>query len=577
MLEYMLNEAKFKKIIEYLKCDSLLTEDIEYRINNNITINSPIYNYCKLFFSRILFRCAELEKLDRVISIQKRYFSTIMMYGLYDYESKIDNLEQAIHSTLCLDRKYMLFNKEDILKLSEYKISEYKKMLNNCLRKYNKEMLIQYLYMSASIISYISINSFYIYKHKVQDSNDVSKTFPNLIIDTIGIIFDNDYIYLNDMFAREKKAFEYLIHYILNTEVDYLEYSNEIDIQQLIEISSLIVSEVIIHETSKKIYKIGHYFELVEGRILPDSEFIEKQKKYLDKSLRYQYKTDNNDVDKIIDLFQNVENYSPLIYEKYIFSKNKFLKEDVISNFIENELLKLDIQKAIGLTNANVQKLLDNLTLKSSNNVEREILNDDNRLFLTPLINIGKYYLISSNLIIESAHYLKKRILKGKLSNNNKVKKKIKNKYDEIELQELNDLMTTRGIVNGINKSLQVSDKLKKLFCGKGVTKEVDLYFIKSGVLSIVEYKNHELARNMYEIVKACDESEDDVRKYLRMVNIIDENKELFFEVFGDKFYSIKKFFVFKNPNPYVQFCNRKDVIPMEYDDFYKMCLEYDI
>lgn len=30
----------------------------------------------------------------------------------------------------------------------------------------------------------------------------------------------------------------------------------------------------------KKIYKFGHYFELVEGRILPDSEFIEKQKKY---------------------------------------------------------------------------------------------------------------------------------------------------------------------------------------------------------------------------------------------------------------------------------------------------------
>ena len=49
MLEYMLDEAKFKKVIEYLKCDSLLTEDIEYRINNNITINSPIYNYCKFF------------------------------------------------------------------------------------------------------------------------------------------------------------------------------------------------------------------------------------------------------------------------------------------------------------------------------------------------------------------------------------------------------------------------------------------------------------------------------------------------------------------------------------------------
>ncbi len=175
--------------------------------------------------------------------------------------------------------------------------------------------------------------------------------------------------------------------------------------------------------------------------------------------------------------------------------------------------------------------------------------------------------------MIESAHYFKKRILKGNLSNN-KVKKKIENKYDEIELQELNDLMTTCGIVNGINKSLQVSDKLKKLFCGKGVTKEVDLYFIKSGILNIVEYKNHELARNMYEIVKHCDESEDDVKKYLRMVNIIDENKELFFEVFGDKFYSIRKFFVFKNPNPYVQFCNRKDVIPMEYDDFYKMLLE---
>lgn len=576
MFENVLNETKFKDAIEYLKNDSLFTEDIEYRINNNITINSPIYSYCQSLFSRILFRCAKLEKLDRAITIQKRYFSNIMMCGIYDYESKINKLEQSIHSTLCLNTKYMRFNKEDMLKLSEYKLYEYKNMLNNCLRRCNKEMLIQYLYMSASIISYISMNSFYIYKYKSQDSNDVSKTFLNLIIDTIGIIFDDDYIYLNDIFAKEKKVFEYLIHYILNTEIDYLEYSNEVDIQQLIEIGSLIVSEVIINETSKKIYKIGHYFELVEGRILPDSEFIEKQKRYFDKSLRYQYKTNNKDVGNIIDLFQNVENYSPLIYEKYIISKNKFLKEDVISNFIEAELLKLDIQKAIGLTNANVQKLLDSLSLKSSNNVEREILKDNNRLFLTPLINIGKYYLVSSNLMIESAHYFKKRILKGNLSNN-KVKKKIENKYDEIELQELNDLMTTHGIVNGINKSLQVSDKLKKLFYGKGITKEVDLYFIKSGVLNIVEYKNHELARNMYEIVKYCDESEDDVKKYLRMVNIIDENKELLFEVFGDEFYSIRKFFVFKNPNPYVQFCNRKDVIPMEYDDFYKMCLEDDI
>lgn len=573
MFESMLNEIKFMDAIEYLKNDILFTEDIENKIKKDITINSPIYNYCQSFFSRILFRCAKLEKLDRAITIQKRYFSNIRICSIYDYESKIDELEQSINSTLCLNTKYMIFDKEDILKLSEYKLSEYNNMLNNCLIKYNKEILIQYLYMSASIISYISVNSFYNYKS--QDSNEISKTFLNLIIDTIGIIFDEDYIYLNDIFAKEKKAFEYLIHYILNTKIDYLEYSNEVDIQQLIEIGSLIVSEVIINETSKKIYKIGHYFELVEGRILPDSEFIEKQKKYFDKALRYQYKTNNKDVDNIINLFQDVENYSPLIYEKYIISNNKFLKEDVISNFIEAELLKLDIKKSIGLTNANTQKLLDSLSLKASNNVEKEILKDNNRLFLTPLINIGKYYLVSSSLMIEAAHYFKKRILKGNLSNN-KVKRKIENKYDEIELQELKDLMTTRGIVNGINLALQVNDRLKKLFYSKGITKEVDFYFIKSGVLNIVEFKNHELARNMYEVVKHYDESEGDVRKYLRMVNIIDENKNLFFEVFGDRFYSIRKFFVFKNPNPYVEFCNRKDIITLEYEIFYKMCLEYD-
>ncbi|WP_158087922.1 hypothetical protein [Clostridium botulinum] len=468
----------------------------------------------------------------------------------------------------------MIFNKEDILKLSEYKIAEYKNMLNNCLRKCNKEMLIQYLYMSASIISYISMNSFYIYKYKSQDSNDVSKTFLNLIIDTIGIIFDDDYIYLNDIFAKEKKAFEYLIHYILNTEINYLDYSNEVDIQQLIEITSLIVSELIINRTAKKIYKIGHHFQLVEDRILPDSEFIEKQKKYFDKSLKYQYKINNKDVENIIDLFQNIERYSPIIYEQYIVNTNKFLKEEAISNFIEGELLKLDINKSIGLANSDIQKLLDSLSLKSSDNIEKDILNDKNRLFLTPLINVGKYYLVSSNLMIESAHYFRKRILKGNLSNNSRVKRKIENKYDEIELQELKYLMTKRGIINGINKSLQVNDKFKKLFCEKGITKEVDFYFIKSGVLNIIEYKNHELARNMFEIVKRCDEDENDVKRYLRMVNKIDENRELFFQLFGAKFYSIKAFFIFKYPNPYIQFCNRKDVIPMEYDDFYKMCLE---
>jgi hypothetical protein len=573
----MLNETKFMAAIEYLRNDSSFTADIEYRINNNITISSPIYNYCQALFSRILFRCAKLEKLDRAIEIQKRYFSSITMLSVYDYESKNAKLEQAIHSTLCLDRKYMLFNKEDILKLSEYKISEYKNMLNSWLKKYNKEMLIQYLYMSASIISYISMNSFYIYKYKEQDSNDVSKTFLNLIIDTIGVIFDSDYIYLNDIFAKEKKAFEYLIHYILNTEIDYLEYSNEIDIQQLIEISSLIVSEVIIKETSRKIYKMKHHFELVEGKISPDSEFIEKQEKYFNKSLKYQYKINNKEVENIIDLFQNVEKYSPLIYEKYVTNKNKFLKEDVISNFVEDEFLKLDIKKSIGLANADIQKLLDSLSLKSSNNIERDIFKDENRLFLTPLINIGKHYLVSYNLMIESAHYFRKRILKENLSKNRRVKQKIESKYDEIELEELSNLMTTCGIINGTNKSLEVNDKLKALFCEKGVTKEVDLYFIKSGVLNVVEYKNHELARNMYEVVKHCDKSEDDVKKCLRMVAKIDENRELFFDVFGDKFHSIKTFFIFKNPNPYIQFCTRKDIVPMEYDDFYNMCLKGNI
>jgi hypothetical protein len=573
----MLNETKFMAAIEYLRNDSSFTADIEYRINNNITISSPIYNYCQALFSRILFRCAKLEKLDRAIEIQKRYFSSITMLSVYDYESKNAKLEQAIHSTLCLDRKYMLFNKEDILKLSEYKISEYKNMLNSWLKKYNKEMLIQYLYMSASIISYISMNSFYIYKYKEQDSNDVSKTFLNLIIDTIGVIFDSDYIYLNDIFAKEKKAFEYLIHYILNTEIDYLEYSNEIDIQQLIEISSLIVSEVIIKETSRKIYKMKHHFELVEGKISPDSEFIEKQEKYFNKSLKYQYKINNKEVENIIDLFQNVEKYSPLIYEKYVTNKNKFLKEDVISNFVEDEFLKLDIKKSIGLANADIQKLLDSLSLKSYNNIERDIFKDENRLFLTPLINIGKHYLVSYNLMIESAHYFRKRILKENLSKNRRVKQKIESKYDEIELEELSNLMTTCGIINGTNKSLEVNDKLKALFCEKGVTKEVDLYFIKSGVLNVVEYKNHELARNMYEVVKHCDKSEDDVKKCLRMVAKIDENRELFFDVFGDKFHSIKTFFIFKNPNPYIQFCTRKDIVPMEYDDFYNMCLKGNI
>lgn len=545
---------------------------------NSMHIETYIHEYLLNLYGRVLELCYKYNKIIDIARIQKEYFGDCLILNINNYSNKLIDVEKSVMNKLPIGGNYELNRKEDKIAVISFLLNEYRERLNKELSGANKECILSIIYGISSILSYISVNSIYLFKHKVTDTEEKDKSIQNMIIDSIGLIYNEAELEINEIFGLEKKSCEYLINLILNEKFNYAEIKkSRLNIENIFLFTNKIVETLTL---KKSINNLSHYGTKlrIRGNILCfDNNFTDRIKSYADKA--YESTIDLNSVEakKIFIEFEKKEGYSINILEKYVNElDNKNLNINCIGNLVEDNFLYFDINLCTGASIESIKKIIQALSLKRiEKNIEDDIFSINNRIFRTPIIKISNYFLISNYLLIEASHYFRYRILRKELSSNGDLKKKITKLYDERELSNLKMLLEKYEVFGGINLKLQSIKEVKSLFTKDGVSKEIDFYFIFNKTLYTMEYKNQDIDRNIYDISKTYNRNEGYVNKHLRMIEIIKKNKVSFEKAFRKEFVDIKSFLVFKYKNSFPDFYRGSDIFSCSYKEFYNWCEEF--
>ncbi len=547
--------------------------------NIDIEINTKMQEHIDIYllklYKKLLDICYISGKKNEAMVIQKRYITNRSINRIYSFGSEGDNLESEILKELPIKSDYEFNSDLDKEIVIKFLLQRYKQSLRLELIKFCKEEILVFFYGISSILSYISVSQTYIYKSKYNNEFCTYKNMVNMIVDTINLFRGEERVKIGGVLGVEKKSCEYVINFILNEQ---MEYSNNkaksLSLDNIFIITKKIIETLCIKKGLSGLRHYGINIKIKNWRLRLDKEFEERFMLYLRDIYEQEYDINSDEVKIIFEVFDNNEGYSPNILERYIISNEKNLITDIVVNIVEDKFLYKDIIICTQSEENSVEKLIQSLVLKKSNrDVDEELFSEDNRIFRTPIIAVGNQFILSFYLLIESVHYLRYRILRRGLSKSKQIDKKIKRLYDEKELSVLKKLIDDYGIIGGMNIDLQKKHEVNKLFLNqKNVTKEIDFYFIFNGILYTMEYKNQDIDRTIHDIGKSYSRNEENVKKHIRMLNIIKDNRYLFEEVLGEKFIFIKSFLVFKNKNSFTYFYKGNDIISCTYDEFYRWC-----
>ncbi|MBC2582290.1 hypothetical protein [Clostridium sp. DJ247] len=543
----------------------------------NKNLEEYVNRYLFNLYGRVLKLCYQHNKMFDVTRIQQEYFGANLIVPIVDSSDKINELEKNVLSKLPIEGNCELNRKEDKIAVINFMLQEYKHMLKKELVQCNKEDLFIIFYMISSMLSYISMNSAYLFKYKATDAEKKDINISNLIVDSIGLIYHEAELEIGNMLGAEKKSCEYLVSFILNEYVDDFEHKgNKLNIDNIFLITNKIVETLAIKKSLSNLYHYGTKLNIEENNLRVSDDFNDKLKLYFDNVYTSNIDISSPEVDAILMEFERKEGYSIKILEDYV---NKLHDKNLIiecaGNIVENKFLYHDICKSTGASIESTYRVVQAISLrKSEEHMDHNIFSTDNRIFRTPIVKIGNHFLLSHNLLVEAAHYLRYRILKSELSKDAGVKDKIEKLYDEKELNDLLLLIKKYGITGDINFKFEDFSELKTLFKGGGITKEIDFYFIFNKTLYIMEYKNQDIDRNVYDVCKTYSRNEGYLKKHLRMVDIVKKNKSLMEDFLGKKFDNLKSFLVFKYRNSFPDFYKGNDVFCCSYKEFYDRCKE---
>lgn len=247
-----------------------------------------------------------------------------------------------------------------------------------------------------------------------------------------------------------------------------------------------------------------------------------------------------------------------------------------MATFIEEEALVLDIQHRTKQTKEAIQNLLNDLSLKpiKSESIIKQTFSSKNRLFRTPVIKISNYYLVSFQMLLEASNYFRYRILKNELDKNlnRSLNNLVKENFNEIGLNDLRDKIIEGNINGKINFALNIHSKCKHIFENKkDLPQEIDCYFIIGTHLYIIELKNRDLQRSLFEVSKSINKVKSDLFKLSKLRNTIMENKAVMEDVFQGKFNNIHIYLTHKYPH-FLDgtFDNEHEVTIMSFEDLVK-------
>ncbi len=527
-------------------------------------------------YFRIFKRGVELGYLDQLLEIQGRYLGSEWVVKLTKHDEIKISYEKNIIKRLYNESNVAMTTKNEKYSVLNNIISEVKKMLRNKVSKNNKERLFVKIYMFASVMSYISNTTVNLFKHNLKDveRENVYLGIENLIVDTIGVVYSEDSLWISNLLGTTKKNCEYLINMILNEEIAFTD--NDLDATNLSDVfiySELTIDYLLILKSINSLHNMSIDIGIKNGLLHYDESINFKFEKYFNEPIDDTLELDGLNVEILLKKFEDIEGYSPLAMEKYAMNLNdKFLYTDVAMNIVEDKLLYTDFITVTGENYDVIERLIGALSLAKCENIDNSIFSTGNRLYRTPIIKLDDCYILSNQLIIEAVHYLRYRILKKELSTSRDLNNMIKDLYDEFELQSLVELLDKHSLVGGVNFSIEKIAPLKKQVKESGISKEIDFYFVLDEVLYLAEFKNQDIDNSLFDICSSYSKNIKNKSKHLRMVELMNKNIPSVSEFLNLNIKSIRSFLVFKKKNSFTEFYEGNDIYCCSFSHFYEFC-----
>lgn len=548
----------------------------------NVFFETHMDEYFNFLYSRAL-HLTSISKNPNIFletaKVAQRYEGILNTEGIsiIDMDMELIKLEKETMKYLQLPNSIGLFNKRDAYAILNSLSNQYSNSIRNILVEFSREELIKIFVAYANTISYICMQSY-----EWNYDGYIDKNRMNLIAETLHIIEKYKVSDLRSFFGSDKKSFEYLIHYVLNSEIDFKEKTNRtLHIKDLLYVTNLLLYV----EQQKKyinfLYENGGCMILEDGLLRIEESFERDIMKYFSSTVSFRKDLHNKELVEVYQSFEERRGYSPFILEEYIFRYNaKFLETRTIMSFIEKEALVEDIYRKTGRDKFAIRLMLDDLALRKSseNLLIKSTFSDDNRLFRTSLIEIKDYYLLPFYTFAESALYFRQRILKNHLKKglDKKTKRLVERKYDESDLQRLKVFLSEKGITGNVNYDLNKFQECKKLFeSNPSISQEVDFYYIKNSTLHLMELKNRDIDNSLYGLSQSLSKAKENMIKMNARRLFFLKHRIIFGEILGERFDSVELYLVNKNPHYLDNTFNYEYQINIfSFEDFHKYISE---
>jgi hypothetical protein len=528
-----------------------------------------------LYF-RILQYATQKGLYDELADIQNEYYNGALIFALSDFEDKKYEYEREISESLRLGPDLKLNSKKDQFAVIKCLKDEYKRYLKVELSKYRKEDLLVSIYSIASLMSYISSMTAHLFKYKFEDI-DSSKKFlemPNLIVDSLGVLYESEKLWVNGTLGTVKKTCEYLINFLLNEDIEYSStMTTDIDLKKVFMYGECIVDKLVTLKSIDSLNRMNSDIEMRNGHICLSENLLEKISIYTNISIDDSLDIDSENARELLQDFEDVEGYSSRTIEKYVMDfKTKNLIIEASINVVEDKFIYTDMVLTTGFGYDSLNSVLNTLSLNACEDVDSSIFSKDNRLFRTPIIKVDNHFILTNQLLMESSHYLRYRILKNELTKDKKFAKKIIKKYNEVDLKELQVLIDKYAITGGVNFQIddipEISEKINK----KGISRELDFYFIHDKTLYTMEFKNQDIDSGLHEICKTYRKNIENKTKHLKLIEILKGSVPILEKEFNKEINEIRSFLVFKRKNSFSEFYEGNDIYCCSFSLFYEFC-----
>lgn len=546
----VLSFEKFTEGIPYWQ------RNMDYNNMENIFLETHMDEYFDFLYSRALHLTAISKNQNiylEVAKVAQKYerILNIESIATIDMDIELIRLEKETMKYLYLPSSISLFNKKDAYAILNSLSNQYSNTIRNILVEFSKEDLIKIFVAYANTISYICMQSY------AWSSNGyIDKNRMNLISETLNIIEKFKVSDLRFFFGSDKRVFEYLIHYVLSSEINFKEKSNcTLRIKDLLYVTILLLNV----EQKKKyidfLYANGGSMSIEDGLLKIEESFERSIGKYFKSTGNFKKNLYNKELKEVYLSFEERRGYSPFILEEYIYEYNeKFLETRTILSFIEKEALVEDIYRKTGRDKFAIRLMLEDLVLKkcSKTLLIKSTFSDDNRLFRTPLIEIKDYYILPFYIFAESAQYFRQRILKNHLKKglDKKTKRLVERNYDEYDLKKLRSLLEKKYIIGDVNFDLNKFKECKELFkSNPSISQEIDFFYIKNNTLYLMELKNRDIDNSLYGLSQSLSKAKEHMIKMNERRLFFLKHRAIFEGILGERFDSVELYLVNKNPH----------------------------